>query len=141
MAGSYGELMPRRISIILFTAAASTLCFAQTDSASLRVFVQDASESAVSGARVQIRNAGTAVELSAPTSADGYAFFSPVVRGTYELLVAKAGFKSVRLTGVSINVDERRLVRVKLDVASVSETIEVSERASPRKPNRLRSAR
>ena len=115
----------RRIAPLLLTPL---VLLAQTDSASLRVLVQDASDSVVSGARVQLRSAGTGIQADATTSADGYAVFSPVLRGAYEVTVSQSGFKSVRLTGIAINVDERRLLRVKLDVASVSETVEVSAR-------------
>jgi hypothetical protein len=112
--------------LILLSTAIVT---AQTDSASIRVLAVDPSESAIAGARVQLRNAATSVQMEAVTSSDGYAVFSPVVRGTYEIDVAQQGFKSVKLTGIQINVDERRLVRVRLEVATVSETIEVSARA------------
>lgn len=102
--------------------------FAQTDSASVRVFVQDASDAVMAGARVELRNISTGTEAQAVTSSDGYAFFSPVTRGSYDVVVTQSGFKTVKLSGITINVDERRLVRIKLDVASVSETVEVTER-------------
>lgn len=115
--------MLKRLAILLLFAC---ILMGQTDSASVRVLVADASESIVAGARVELKNTGTGVLASAVTSADGYAVFSPVVRGAYEMTVAQQGFKTVKLTGITINVDERRLVRVKLDVASVSETVEVT---------------
>lgn len=115
----------RPLSLFLLGVCA---LFAQTDSASLRVLVQDSSESAVAGAQVVLRNANTATQSEARTSADGYAVFSPIQRGSYELNVQQSGFKTVKLTALTINVDERRLVRVKLDVATVSETVEVSAR-------------
>ncbi len=103
--------------------------FAQTDSASLRVLVQDASESSIGGARITLRNAVTGTESAVESSGDGYAVFSPIQRGSYEINAAKPGFKTVKLTGVTINVDERRLIRVRLDVAQVSETVEVTSQA------------
>ena len=115
----------RSLAVLFIFACAS---FAQTDSASLRVLVTDASDALVASARVQLRNTGTAVQNDAATSPDGYAVFSPIVRGNYELTVAQSGFKTFKLTGLVINIDERRLVRVRLDVASVSETVEVTER-------------
>ncbi|MBM3727866.1 MAG: TonB-dependent receptor [Acidobacteria bacterium] len=42
--------------------------------------------------------------------------------------VHSLGFKTFKLSGLTITVDERRLVRVKLDVATVNETVEVTER-------------
>ena len=117
-------MLQRLASLLLFPLSLG----AQTDSASLRVLVVDASQATVAGARVQLRNTATALQADAVTSADGYALFSPIVRGAYELSVTQAGFKTVKLTGININVDERRLTRVKLEVASVNETVEVSER-------------
>ncbi len=108
---------------------AALTAFGQTDSASLRVLTQDQADAAVAGARVVLRNTGTGVTVEGTTSEDGYSSFSPIQRGAYEMEVAKTGFKTFKLNGLQINVDERRLVRVKLEVASVSETIEVTERA------------
>lgn len=92
----------------------------------MRVLVQDASESAVTGVKVQILNTGTGVRAEVATSGDGYAVFSPIMRGVYEVSVTQPGFKSVKLSDVRINIDERRLVRIRLDVATVSETVEVT---------------
>lgn len=99
---------------------------AQTDSASLRVLVEDPSQAAVAGAKVSLLNRATGLRLEGATSGDGYAVFSPIVRGNYEIDVAQSGFKTVKLSDVMINVDERRLVRVRLEVSSLSETVEVS---------------
>lgn len=110
-------------SLVLLSCTA----LAQTDSASLRVLVQDASESVVGGARVQLTNLGTASVMEGASSPEGYAVFSPIPRGSYDLTVTQQGFKSVKLTGITVNVDERRLLRVKLEVATVSETVEVNE--------------
>jgi hypothetical protein len=101
---------------------------AQTDSASLRILVQDSTDAPVAGAQAQLRSVTTGVVLTSESSNEGYAIFSPIPRGTYELNVVKAGFKTLKLSGVTVNVDERRLVRVRLDVATVSETVEVNDR-------------
>ena len=106
--------------------AVSAALRAQTDSASLRVLVEDPSQAAVAGAKVNLLNRLTGLRVASETSGDGYAVFSPIVRGNYEIEVIQSGFKTVKLTAVQINVDERRLVRVKLDVSSVSETVEVT---------------
>lgn len=100
--------------------------FAQTDSASLRVLVEDASSSAVGGAAVVLSNVDTGVRLEFATSEDGYAVFSPIQRGVYELSVVKAGFRGVKIGDLQVKVDERRLVRARLEVATVSETVEVT---------------
>ncbi len=112
-------------TILALLLAGSSL-FAQTDSASLRVFVEDPSSAAVGGAKVSLVNLGTGARAATITSADGYAVFSPIQRGRYQIDVAQSGFKLVKLNDVVITVDERRLLRVKLDVSSVSETVEVA---------------
>ncbi|MBM3762440.1 MAG: TonB-dependent receptor [Acidobacteria bacterium] len=104
----------------------SAALWAQTDSASLRVLVEDLSQASVVGAKVSLLNRATALRVDGVTSTDGYAVFSPILRGTYDVEVTQAGFKSVKLTDVQIKVDERRLLRVRLDVSAVSETVEVT---------------
>ena len=111
-----------RLSLLALAPA----LFAQTDSASLRVLVEDSSQSAVVGAKVTLLNSNNGSTADAPTNSEGYAVFSPVTRGLYQVSVAQSGFKTVRLSEVRINVDERRLLRIKLDVASVNETVEVT---------------
>jgi hypothetical protein len=103
---------------------------AQTDSASLRVLVEDPTQAPVAGAKVTVNNLMTGLRLSADTSADGYAMFSPILRGAYDVEVVNAGFKTVKLAAVQINVDERRLLRVRLEVSAVSETVEVTAAAA-----------
>ncbi|MDX2180835.1 MAG: TonB-dependent receptor [Bryobacteraceae bacterium] len=117
--------LPRKLvalSVFAFTLEA------QTDSASLRVLVTDSSEAALSGAKVTLLNTGTGTQMDGVTSTDGYAVFSPILRGAYSLTASQQGFKSVKLNEIRINVDERRLIRVVLDVAAVSETVEVTDK-------------
>lgn len=100
--------------------------FAQTDSASLRVLIEDSTSSSVEGAKVNLSNRGTGTKVQMLSSGDGYAVFSPIQRGVYDIEVVQSGFKTVKLNDVAINVDERRLVRVTLEVSAVSETVEVT---------------
>ncbi len=100
--------------------------WAQTDSASLRVLVEDPSAAAVAGAKVSLINRGSGARVQVESSGDGYAVFSPIQRGSYDIEVAQSGFKNVKLNDVRVNIDERRLVRVKLDVSSLNETVEVT---------------
>lgn len=108
---------------LLLTVAA---LWAQTDSASLRVLVEDPSAAAVAGAKVSLFNRASGIRLAMESSSDGYAVFSPIQRGTYDIEVTQNGFKNVKLSDVRINIDERRLVRVRLDVSTLSETVEVT---------------
>lgn len=99
---------------------------AQTDSASLRVLVEDASNAPVAAATVVLTNKETGLRTEFISSEDGYAVFSPILRGLYEVNITKAGFKTIKVDNLRVQVDERRLLRTRLEVASVSETVEVS---------------
>jgi hypothetical protein len=114
---------------LLFLCLLSGLALAQTDSGTIRVLVSDGSSAAIADANVKLTNLSTGVVTTRATGEEGYAIFSPIVRGTYVAEVGKQGFQQTRVTGLSLQVDERKLVRVTLQVASVSETVEVSASA------------
>jgi hypothetical protein len=114
-----------RCLIPLLSCGLFLVCSAQTDSSSLRVLVQDATAASVRGAVVKITNSLTGFTATRETSEDGYATFSPLARGVYQVEVAKPGFQTKTVSGVTLQVDERLLLRVDLAVASVAETIEV----------------
>ncbi len=114
-----------RLIPLLFSACLFSSVMAQTDSASIRVLVEDPSKAPVSGASVKLSNQANGTEATGLTNADGYVVFSPVLRGTYTIDASLTGFKTVRLTDIIVNVDERRLIRVGLEVSQVSTTVEV----------------
>jgi hypothetical protein len=114
----------KKLLLLMLCVCAAAL--AQTDSGSIRVLVDDGSDAAVSAATVTLTNAATGVVTTRETGEEGYAIFSPIVRGQYSAEVVKPGFQSTRVTDIQLDIDERKLVRVSLKVASVSEVIEVS---------------
>ena len=107
----------------------SALAQAQTDSGTIRISVEDSSSAAVSMAQVVLTNTSTGVVSNRDTGEEGYAVFSPVARGTYTADVKKQGFQTTRVTGLQLDVDDRKLVRVILPVATLNETVEVSAAA------------
>ena len=111
---------------LLFLTLLPGLLLAQTDSGTIRVFVSDGSNAPIVDAKVKLTNVGTGVVTNRETGTEGYAIFSPIVRGGYLVEISKAGFQTTRVKDLQLEVDERKLVRVTLPVASVSETVEVS---------------
>ncbi len=109
---------------------ACTFAAAQTDSGAIRVLVEDTSSAAVAGASVKVTNVATGVVLSRLSESDGYATFSPIVHGNYIVDVAKTGFEKTHVTDLALDVDEHKLVRVNLPVASVSTSVDVSASAN-----------
>lgn len=103
---------------------------AQTDSASIRVYVADTTEASISAASVILSNVATGVKSTASTDAEGYATFSPISRGSYTVDVQKTGFQTTHVTDLSVDVNETKLVRVNLPVASVATALVVSGSAN-----------
>ena len=103
---------------------------AQQDAGILRVFTEDMSGALVAGAAVRVLSVDTNISFSLETNSQGYATFSPIPRGAYSVEVTKSGFRTVRVSGVGIDVNQNRLLRLTLDIASVSEAIEVTGQAA-----------
>lgn len=115
--------------IVFILLAGSGSLTGQTDSGTIRILVDDGRALPVSGAKVTLSNTATGIMTARETGDEGYAIFSPIVRGAYTAEISKAGFSTTRVTDLRLDVDERKLVRVALQIASVTETIEVSAAA------------
>ena len=103
----------------------------QQDAGTLKVLAEDSSGAVLPGATVTLTNANTNTSIEQVTNEAGYATFSPIQRGAYVVEVSLAGFKSVKVTRVEMDVNQNRLVRVVLEVATVTETVEVSADSAP----------
>lgn len=118
--------MKKLLSVSLMICAAA---MAQTDSGTIRILVEDASSSAVAAAQVTLTNASTGAVTRHDTGGEGYAVFSPLAGGAYTADVRKAGFQTTNITGLSLQVDEHKLLRVTVKIADVTESIEISAAA------------
>src|SRR5215831_20706826 len=94
----------RALALVSLVACCSL--HGQQDAGVLRILAQDQSGGVASGATVKVTNSDTNTSASQLTNSQGYATFSPVPRGTYVVEVSLAGFATVRLTGVSIDVNQ-----------------------------------
>src|SRR5215471_19070816 len=101
----------RKIFHLLLLCLLPAAALAQTDSGTIRVLVTDGSTAPVVDAQVKLTNVSTGVVTARLTGEEGYAIFSPIVRGVYLAEVAKGGFQLTRVTDLRLDVDERKLVR------------------------------
>lgn len=120
-------LMP----VLLVLGTLPSPAHAQTDAGSLRVLVVDDSQAVVPGVEVTATQVGTNVGTTRITDNEGYATFVPMLRGTYDVSVSLPGFADTTVRNVGIDVAERRLIRVVLKVAAVTEVIEVAAGLAP----------
>jgi hypothetical protein len=119
----------RELTIFLLALGFCTQFLFSQSTASLRTSVTDASGSVVVAAEVVATNVDTNETFTGKTNGDGYFVFSPIPRGTYDVVVSATAFASAKTKGLILETGQDRLLTVKLQPASVKEIVEVT--ASP----------
>lgn len=92
--------------------------------------VTDPTGNVVPGAEITLTRQGTQTVQERATNETGYFFFPSVQPGTYEVRVAKGGFKTIQRSGVIIATADRARLDFQLELGSVSETLTVVGDAS-----------
>src|SRR5712672_2736731 len=88
--------------------------------------VVDPSGAAVVEATVTLIDPSTNATRSAPTNDTGRYFFANVPPATYSVTVAKAGFRTAKLTHQVVNVSTTLTLNVTMELGSVAQTVEVT---------------
>src|SRR5271168_3940444 len=104
MSGGYMKV--RIVLVFVFLAAASLA--AQTFRGTILGSVTDAQGAVVAGAQVTVKNAGTGLERTTETSADGSYALPELPIGTYTVTVMQTGFHTAVTTGVVVDVSTQR---------------------------------
>src|SRR5215831_268533 len=118
-------LCPRSflVAILLLSPLLSR---AQIVNASLYGSVTDPSGAAIPGATITATNVATGVGIKTVTDAAGSYLFASLPPATYSITVEKAGFKTTRISDVTILVDQKARVDAQLQVGGVTTTVEVN---------------
>ena len=103
---------------------------AQTETGSIFGSVADRTGAVVPTATVRLIEVDRGNQAEVRTRNSGFYSFAAVRAGHYTMEVEKTGFKPVRLTGVTVNVQENLEQNFKLDVGSASEVITVTANAT-----------
>jgi hypothetical protein len=122
----------RRVTVLLELAVALLIVLpatarAQMDAGALRALITDQSGGVVPGATATLTNVATDVARDVVSDSEGYVAFSPIQRGTYVLRVELQGFRPRELEDITVDVNERKFLRVTLEPAAVSESVEVTD--------------
>ena len=88
--------------------------------------VLDASDAAVPGAPIVLKNVATGVTANGSSSQEGYFTFSDLTPGEYSLTVSASGFKEWQQGSIVLAVGQHVTVRPRLEVGASSEQIEVT---------------
>ena len=91
--------------------------------------VTDASGAAISGATVEVLNAGTGVTDETVTNGDGVYRFSSLIPGTYTVTIKQANFASNERPGIVLNVGTIVRADASLKVGTVNSAVTVTTEA------------
>jgi hypothetical protein len=115
---------------VLFTVLmAAPSVWGQKDAGTVAGTVQDPSGAAVVGAKVVVRNVNVGSEFNTTSDSRGEFVASPLRIGRYTVSVEHPGFKLAVSDVVELQVQQRVVVDIRLQVGSMQERIEVAARA------------
>jgi hypothetical protein len=125
--------MRSKCSLIgLCFALVAVFAWSQEITGDIRGFVRDPSGAFVSGATVEVINTDRDMVIRAiKTGADG-GYVAPLLPvGHYKVVVKAEGFKEYDVRDIVINVNDRRVVDVSLQVGTTSQTVDVTSAPTP----------
>ncbi len=117
--------------ICLFAAVFSgpNLC-GQSPTAAVVGIIRDASGASIPDATVKIRNMDTNILRKSVSGQDGGFSVPGLAPGSYEVVIEKAGFQTLRETGVELQVNQTARLEPQLKVGSMTEAVEVKAQIS-----------
>ncbi len=89
----------------------------------------DTSGAVLPGATVKVKNAGTGLERTTQTTAEGNYTISELPIGAYSVTVSQAGFQTSVTSNVAVDVSTERRVDISLKPGEVADTVEVTGEA------------
>jgi len=116
--------------LVLILAASPCVVRAQVNG-SINGTLVDATQAAVPGALLVLRNVDTAETRQLTTSEQGYFYFADLPRGQYNIKVSVPGFRELSIGPLVLTVGQQMTVHPVLEVGTAAESIEVSATPPP----------
>lgn len=119
-----GHQLFRSLAVLVMVSATS---HAQQSRASLFGSIADSTGSPVPNATITLTNTGTNFEYPATTNESGNYILNDLPAGpNYRLTISKSGFRKSVRNGLTLEVDQRAQIDVRLELGSVAEEIFVT---------------
>lgn len=118
------------MALVLAMMSGGACLYSQAPQSQVLGIVTDASRAAVPGARVVLRNEATGVQNTTTTTSTGNYTFLYLNSGIYTLTVQKEGFETTVVSGVAVQVLDKRRVDVQLIVGPEATKVIVSGAAA-----------
>src|SRR5262249_32917475 len=92
--------------------------------------VTDSSGAVIPGATVKVMDLARATISTLTTNEEGLFDVPYLLPGTYQVVVEIAGFKKAQEDNVQVTINDTRILNIKLDVGTVTETVTVTDAAT-----------
>ena len=115
--------------LIFLLAFIPGMMLAQLDRGSIVGTVTDPSSASIPGVKLEIRNAATGAAYNAETNESGQYAVPNLPAGPYVITFEAGGFKKLVRKNLEVRVADTLRVDVRLEVGSVSESVEVTAEA------------
>jgi hypothetical protein len=113
------------LSLLLSLSVLASLSKAQEDRAAVTGIVSDPSKAAVSRAMVEIDNKATGFHRAVLTNDAGAYLIPGLLVGTYNLRIAKSGFRTEAYNSFELAVGQTRTISVELRIAADAQEVQV----------------
>jgi hypothetical protein len=124
-----GEHMARVLASVLVFLTIAAAGAAQTFRGGISGVVLDQTGAVVPGADVKATNEATGLSYSTTTSTAGSFTFADLPLGDYAIVVSESGFETFKINGVRVSAGAIYNLSVRLNVAQVEASVEVSAAA------------
>ena len=116
----------KKIFVFLAMLAVSTFCFAQETTGSLQGTVKDPTGAAVPGAMVSVTTPTLVGVKTEQTDSKGNYHFSNLPPGAYVVTVDAKGFKTLKQSGLVIEVGHSPTLDLSLAIGATADTVDVT---------------
>jgi Carboxypeptidase regulatory-like domain len=114
----------------LFLSALGSHSFGQTSFGRISGTITDPGGAVITGAEIKVTNQDTQATRTAVTDGSGFYSVTQLPIGNYSVQASAKGFRTEERTGLAIVADARLTVDLRLEVGSITESIEVVAQSS-----------
>src|SRR5271165_5261098 len=115
--------------VLFFLATLSLPAYGQAETGTIYGSVTDPTGAVVASATVRLIDIDRGIKVEVATGNSGFYTLASIRPGHYQMEVEKSGFKLIRLTGITVNVQDNLEQNFKLALGSASQAITVTANA------------
>lgn len=117
------------MKILMVMISSALVCFAQAGRSELFGLVQDPMGLPVSAAKIQAEEQSTHARFTGISDMRGEYHLIGLPPGQYVLTVEQPGFHTYRHSGITLRLEDRTALNVKLEIGQPAESVEVTGEA------------